>query len=98
MAIWDRARPKAVTSPPLAAASTAAKSKTRLKSMELPLSDYGKRVEYSYTPENSPNRMYDKDGVEMRACVVKVRKDGTASIEYEDGERGSIDIHWMPDA
>lgn len=98
MALWDRARPKAVNSPSPAAAPSAAKSKTRLKAMELPLSDYGKRVEYRYPPENSPNRIYDKDGVEMRACVVKVRKDGTASIEYEDGERGPIDIHWMPDA
>ena len=94
MAIWDRARTVSATTP----LRSATKSATRIEAMELPLSDYGKRVEYHYPPEKSPNRMYDKDGVEMRACVVTVEKDGAASIEYEDGERGTIKIHWMPDA
>ena len=94
MAIWDRARTTTATS----AVRSTPKSMTRLEAMELPLSDYGKRIEYHYPPEKSPNRMYDKDGVEMRACVVTVEKNGTATIEYEDGERGTIKIHWMPDA
>lgn len=91
MAIFERARaPKAVSSVP--------KSKDSIAAMELPLSDYGKRIDYHYPPENSPNRMYGKDGFELRACVVKVEKDGSASIEYEDGERGEIEIRWARDA
>lgn len=91
MAIFERVRtPKT--------ASGAPKGKNSIAAMELPLSDYGKRIDYHYPPENSPNRMYGKDGFELRACVVKVEKDGSASIEYEDGERGEIEIRWTRDA
>lgn len=35
------------------------------------------------------------NGAEMRACQVDIAKGGSATIRYEDGERGAVRVEWV---
>lgn len=96
MAIWDRARTTTVLkSTP---ATVAAKSKQQIEALRLPIEDLGRVKELSYPARGSDDRMYDAEGLEMRACTVKIDRKGRGKIEYEDGETGTIRIEWIADA
>ena len=100
MAIWDRAWPKAppAASPPATAEATAPKSKKQIECLRLPIEDLGKLKELSYPARDSSDRMYDAEGLEMRACTVKIDRKGRGKIRYEDGETGTVRIEWIADA
>ena len=100
MAIWDRAWPKAppAASPTATAEATAPKSKKQIEVMRLPLDKLGKLKELSYPASDSSDRMYDAEGLEMRACTVKIDRKGRGKIKYEDGETGTVRIEWIADA
>ena len=78
------------------AEAPARKSAQGLESIEVPLRYRGRRVRFEYEPPEDPGeRMRDGNGAEMRACQVDIAKDGSATIRYEDGERGVIRVEWV---
>ena len=100
MAIWDRAWPKAppAANPPTTAEATTPKSKKQIECLRLPLDDLGRVKTLRYPASGSNDRMYDAEGLEMRACEVKIDRKGRGRITYEDGEQGAIRIEWISDA
>lgn len=99
MAIWDRAWPKApVASPPAPAVAATPKSTKQIESLRLPLEDLGRVKTLRYPARGSDDRMYDAEGLEMRACTVKIDRKGRGRITYEDGEQGTVRIEWISDA
>ena len=100
MAIWDRTWPKAppAASPPATAEVATPKSAQPIEALRLPLHKLGKLKELSYPASDSSDRMYDAEGLEMRACTVKIDRKGRGKITYEDGETGTVRIEWIADA
>lgn len=98
MTIWDRTwlRPRAVETMP--ATTVMQKSAKQIETLRLPLEDLGRVKELRYPAAGSNERMYDADGVEMRACIVKIDRHGRGRITYEDGEQGTVRIEWLSNA
>ena len=96
MAIWNWAWPKAA--PKSTPAEVAGKSKQQIEALRLPIEDLGRVKTLRYPARGSDDRMYDAEGLEMRACTVKIDRKGRGKIEYEDGETGTVRMEWIADA
>ena len=64
--------------------------------MNLPRKYRHKNLTVEYEPSDDPaERIRGADGLEMPPYKVRVRKDGWATIEYEDGTGGTVEVVWV---
>ena len=72
------------------------KSGDEIKILNVPRRYRGKNLTIEYAPpENRAERLLGADGLEIQPYKVRVRKDGWATIEYEDRTGGPVDIVWV---
>lgn len=71
------------------------KSPRKLEAVRLPRRMRGRKQTLTYPSSDGSPRMYDPDGLELRACRLEVAPDGSAVVEYEDGVRASIQVEWV---
>ncbi len=78
------------------AETPAPKSEDRIAKVNLPRKYRHKNLTVEYEPSDDPaERIRGADGLEMPPYKVRVRKDGWATIEYEDGTGGPVDVFWV---
>lgn len=74
----------------------APKSEDRIAKVNLPRKYRHKNLTVEYEPSDDPaERIHGADGLEMPPYKIRVRKDGWATIEYEDGTGGTVEIVWV---